>query len=91
MPKQVEPLSVLKPSVEITTSARVKLMRARKHVKKLNNVIADAMVESALERVLSLESYLKKQLVAEKRLSDEQKHKAKTNCQVRNARSENCW
>ena len=82
MPKQVEPLSVLKPSVEIATSARVKLMNVRKHVKKLNNPIADVLIESAFDRVASLESYLKKQLEAEKRLRNEQKGKTKANCQT---------
>lgn len=73
MPKQVNPLSVLKPSVEIATSARVKLMNARKHVKKLNNPIADVLMENAVERVLNLEAYLQKQLEAEKRLKNASK------------------
>ena len=73
MPKQVEPLSVLKPSVEIATSARVKLMKARKHVKKLNNPIADTLIDNACKATSSLETYLKQQLETERYLKSERK------------------
>jgi hypothetical protein len=73
VPKQVEPLSVIRPATEIATSARVKLMRAKKHVKKLNNPIADVLIENACKATSSLESYLKKQLEAEKRLKNASK------------------
>ena len=49
------------------------LMRAKKHVKKLNNPIADVLIENACKATSSLETYLKKQLEAEKRLKNASK------------------
>lgn len=73
MPKPVNPLSVLRPATETATSARVKLMRSRKHTKKLNNEVMDVLVDKALEAVEKLEVYLKKELDREKRLSNASK------------------
>lgn len=62
MPKQVNPLSVLKPSVELTTSARVKLMKARKHIQKLNDVELYGKVNKAVMIIESLERIVKAEL-----------------------------
>ena len=47
MPKQVEPLSVLRPATEIVTSARVRIHRAKKHIAKLNNAELDNKLHKA--------------------------------------------
>lgn len=62
MPKQVNPLSVLKPSVELTTSARVKLMKVRKHIQKLNDVELYGKVNKAVMIIESLERIVKAEL-----------------------------
>ena len=65
LPKQVNPLSVLKPSVELTTSARVKLMKARKHIQKLNDVELYGKVNKAVMIIESLERIVKAELSKE--------------------------
>jgi flagellin-specific chaperone FliS len=62
MPKQVEPLSVLRPATEIITSARVRILRARKHIQKLNNVELDNKLHKATLIIEQLENIVKTEL-----------------------------
>ena len=62
MPKQVNPVSVLHPSMEMVTSSRVKLMRARKHIQKLNNEGLNGLLGTSLKAVETLERVIKKEL-----------------------------
>ena len=73
MPKQVEPLSVLKPATEIITSARVRILRAKKHIAKLNNLDLDNKLHKATLIVEQLENIVKTELrkaQKEKRIND---------------------
>lgn len=62
MPKQVEPLSVLRPATEIITSARVRILRAKKHIAKLNNLELDNKLHKATLFVEELEKIVKSEL-----------------------------
>ena len=62
MPKQVEPLSVLRPATEIITSARVRIHRAKKHIAKLNNLDLDNKLHKATLIVEELENIIKAEL-----------------------------
>jgi hypothetical protein len=62
MPKQVEPLSVLRPATEIITSARVRIYRAKKHIAKLNNLELDNKLHKATLIVEQLENIVKTEL-----------------------------
>ena len=62
MPKQVEPLSVLRPATEIITSARVRILRAKKHINKLNNLDLDNKLHKATLIVEELENIIKAEL-----------------------------
>lgn len=62
MPKQVEPLSVLRPATEIITSARVRIHRAKKHIAKLNNVELDNKLHKATLIIEQLENIVKTEL-----------------------------
>ena len=62
MPKQIEPLSVLKPATEIITSARVRILRAKKHITKLNNVELDNKLHKATLIIEQLENIVKTEL-----------------------------
>ena len=62
MPKQVEPLSVLRPATEIITSARVRVLRAKKHIDKLNNVDLSNKLHKATLIMNELESIVKAEL-----------------------------
>ena len=65
MPKQVEPLSVLRPATEIITSARVRILRAKKHIAKLNNLDLDNKLHKATLMVEELEKIVKAELKKE--------------------------
>ena len=65
MPKQVEPLSVLRPATEIITSARVRILRAKKHIDKLNNVDLSNKLHKATLIMNELESIVKAELKKE--------------------------
>lgn len=65
MPKQVNPLSVLKPATEIVTSARVRLLKSRKHIVKLNDEELDTLVARAVHIVEQLEVSVKRRLKQE--------------------------
>ena len=65
MPKQVEPLSVLKPATEIVTSARVRVLRAKKHIDKLNNIDLSNKLHKATLIMNELESIVKAELKKE--------------------------
>ena len=65
MPKQVEPLSVLRPATEIITSARVRILRAKKHIAKLNNLDLDNKLHKATLMVEELENIVKAELKKE--------------------------
>lgn len=67
MPKQVEPLSVLRPATEIITSARVRIHRAKKHIQKLNNVELDNKLHKATIIIEELENIIKRELRKEQR------------------------
>ena len=67
MPKQVEPLSVLKPATEIITSARVRILRAKKHIAKLNNADLDNKLHKATLIIEELEQIVKNELRKEQR------------------------
>lgn len=62
MPKQVEPLSVLRPATEIVTSARVRIYRAKKHIAKLNNAELDNKLHKATLVIEELEKLVKVEL-----------------------------
>lgn len=62
MPKQVEPLSVLRPATEIITSARVRIHRAKKHIAKLNNLELDNKLHKATLIIEQLENIVKTEL-----------------------------
>ena len=62
MPKQVEPLSVLRPATEIITSARVRIYRAKKHIAKLNNLELDNKLHKATLIIEQLENIVKTEL-----------------------------
>ena len=62
MPKQVEPLSVLRPATEIITSARVRILRAKKHIDKLNNVDLSSKLHKATLIIKELEMIVKAEL-----------------------------
>jgi flagellin-specific chaperone FliS len=62
MPKQVEPLSVLRPATEIITSARVRIHRAKKHIAKLNNLELDNKLHKATLIIEQLENIVKAEL-----------------------------
>ena len=62
MPKQVEPLSVLRPATEIITSARVRILRAKKHIAKLNNLELDNKLHKATLIIEQLENIVKTEL-----------------------------
>jgi hypothetical protein len=62
MPKQVEPLSVLRPATEIITSARVRILRAKKHIAKLNNLELDNKLHKATLIIEQLENIVKAEL-----------------------------
>ena len=62
MPKQVEPLSVLRPATEIITSARVRIHRAKKHIQKLNNAELDNKLHKATLIIEQLENIVKTEL-----------------------------
>lgn len=75
MPKQVNPLSVLKPAAELSTSIRVRAQRVLKHVRKLQNENStqdEVVLMNAALRVLAsaeiLENVVKVRLAKEKRL-----------------------
>ena len=65
MPKQVEPLSVLRPATEIITSARVRIHRAKKHIAKLNNPELDSKMNRAVFIAEELERIIKAELKKE--------------------------
>ena len=65
MPKQVEPLSVLRPATEIITSARVRVLRAKKHIDKLNNVDLSNKLHKATLIMKELEMIVKAELKKE--------------------------
>lgn len=67
MPKQVEPLSVLKPATEIITAARVRMLRAKKHISKLNNLELDSKMHKATLIIEELEKTIKNELRREQR------------------------
>ncbi len=67
MPKQVEPLSVLRPATEIVTSARVRIHRAKKHIAKLNNAELDNKLHKATIIIEELEKIIKLELRKEQR------------------------
>ena len=67
MPKQVEPLSVLRPATEIITSARVRIHRAKKHIAKLNNAELDNKLHKATIIIEELEKIIKHELRKEQR------------------------
>jgi len=74
MPKQVNPVSVLRPAAEISTSIRVRAQRVLKHIRKLQNENAtqdEVMLMNATLRVLAsaeiLERMVKIQLHKEKK------------------------
>jgi flagellin-specific chaperone FliS len=67
MPKQVEPLSVLRPATEIITSARVRIHRAKKHIAKLNNLELDNKLHKATIIIEELENIIKRELRKEQR------------------------
>ena len=67
MPKQVEPLSVLRPATEIITSARVRIYRAKKHIAKLNNLELDNKLHKATIIIEELENIIKRELRKEQR------------------------
>lgn len=67
MPKQVEPLSVLRPATEIITSARVRIYRAKKHIAKLNNADLDNKLHKATIIIEELENIIKRELRKEQR------------------------
>lgn len=62
MPKQVEPLSVLRPATEIITSARVRILMAKKHIAKLNNLKLDNKLHKATLIIEQLENIVKAEL-----------------------------
>lgn len=62
MPKQVEPLAVLRPATEIITSARVRILRAKKHIAKLNNLELDNKLHKATLIIEQLENIVKAEL-----------------------------
>ena len=62
MPKQVEPLSVLRPATEIITSARVRIHIAKKHIAKLNNLELDNKLHKATLIIEQLENIVKTEL-----------------------------
>jgi hypothetical protein len=62
MPKQIEPLSVLRPATEIITSARVRILRAKKHIAKLNNLELDNKLHKATLIIEQLENIVKTEL-----------------------------
>lgn len=62
MPKQVEPLSVLRPATEIITSARVRIYRAKKHIAKLNNLELDNKLHKSTIIIEELENIIKREL-----------------------------
>lgn len=65
MPKQVNPLSVLKPATEIATSARVRLQKCRKHVVKLNDADMDKLINKAVAIAEEVELHIKRRLKQE--------------------------
>ena len=67
MPKQVEPLSVLRPATEIITSARVRIHRAKKHIAKLNNAELDNKLHKATIIIEQLENIIKAELRKDQR------------------------
>jgi flagellin-specific chaperone FliS len=67
MPKQIEPLSVLRPTTEIITSARVRIHRAKKHIQKLNNPELDNKLHKATIIIEQLEAIVKAELRKEQR------------------------
>lgn len=67
MPKQIEPLSVLRPATEIITAARVRIQRARKHIEKLNNPELDSKMNRAVFIAEELERIIKAELRKEQR------------------------
>lgn len=67
MPKQIEPLSVLRPATEIITSARVRIHRAKKHIAKLNNLELDNKLHKATIIIEELENIIKRELRKEQR------------------------
>ena len=67
MPKQVEPLSVLRPATEIITSARVRIHRAKKHIAKLHNAELDNKLHKATIIIEELEKIIKLELRKEQR------------------------
>ena len=69
MPNQVEPLSVLKPATEIITSARVRILRAKKHIDKLNNVDLSNKLHKATLIMNDLENIVKAELRKEQKRS----------------------
>ncbi|MBR6511155.1 MAG: hypothetical protein IKT51_02810 [Phascolarctobacterium sp.] len=65
MPKQIEPLSVLRPATEIITAARVRIVRGRKHIAKLNNPELDSKMNRAVFIAEELERIIKAELKKE--------------------------
>jgi hypothetical protein len=65
MPRQVNPVSVLRPATEIVTSIRVRALRAKKHITKLNDEELDFHIKMVLLSAEKLEKIIKQRLKQE--------------------------